>query len=104
MVLQAATASQPYRTGIGTKARAERVIRPVRARTPTLSLTCQTQRNYSFAMAETTRSSPIDLELKRLDKRIEELLDTMQQLKEENRALRAAPGTALHREDLAAAA
>ena len=58
------------------------------APTPTLGLTCQTQRNYSFAMADPTRSSPIELELKRLDKRIEELIETVQQLKEENRALR----------------
>jgi cell division protein ZapB len=39
-------------------------------------------------MADPTRSSPIELELKRLDKRIEELIATVQQLKEENRALR----------------
>ncbi len=39
-------------------------------------------------MADPTRSSPIDLELKRLDKRIEELVETVQHLKEENRALR----------------
>ena len=40
-------------------------------------------------MAETTRPAAIDLELKRLEKRIDELLVTMLQLKEENRALRA---------------
>jgi len=39
-------------------------------------------------MADPTRSSPIELELRRLDKRIEELIETVQQLKEENRALR----------------
>jgi cell division protein ZapB len=39
-------------------------------------------------MADPTRSSPTELELKRLDKRIEELIQTVQQLKEENRALR----------------
>jgi cell division protein ZapB len=39
-------------------------------------------------MGDTTRSSVIELELKRLDKRIEELIDTIQHLKEENRALR----------------
>ena len=39
-------------------------------------------------MVESTRSSVIELELKRLDKRIEELVETIQQLKEENRALR----------------
>ena len=39
-------------------------------------------------MAEATRSSPLELELKRLDKRLEELLRAISQLKEENRALR----------------
>ena len=39
-------------------------------------------------MAETARSSPLELELKRLDKRIEELIRAIGQLKEENRALR----------------
>jgi cell division protein ZapB len=40
-------------------------------------------------MVEVPRSSAIDLELKRLEKRIDDLLATMLQLKEENRALRA---------------
>ena len=40
-------------------------------------------------MAEATRPSAIELELKRLEKRLDELLSTMVQLKEENRALRA---------------
>ncbi len=39
-------------------------------------------------MAEATRSSAIDLELKRLERRVDELLTAVQQLKEENRALR----------------
>jgi cell division protein ZapB len=39
-------------------------------------------------MAEANRSSAIDIELKRLEKRLDELLITVQQLKEENRALR----------------
>ena len=39
-------------------------------------------------MPETPRSSPIELELKRLDKRVEELIRAVGQLKEENRALR----------------
>ncbi len=56
-------------------------------------MTCQSARNYSFAMVETTRSSAVDLELKRLERRVEELLLTMQQLKEENRALRARQDT-----------
>ena len=40
-------------------------------------------------MTEASRSSAVDPELKRLEKRIDELLSTMVQLKEENRALRA---------------
>jgi cell division protein ZapB len=64
------------------------------AGTPSLActkyaLTCLFAGHYSFAMAEATRPSAIDLELKRLEKRIDELLGTMFQLKEENRALRA---------------
>ncbi|HEX4023136.1 MAG TPA: TIGR02449 family protein [Steroidobacteraceae bacterium] len=39
-------------------------------------------------MAETSRSSPVDTELKRLDKRIAELVEVIHRLKEENRALR----------------
>ncbi len=44
-------------------------------------------------MVEANRSSAVDLELKRLEKRVEELLATMQQLKEENRAQRARQDT-----------
>jgi len=40
-------------------------------------------------MTEASRASAVDLELKRLEKRVDELLATMHQLKEENRALRA---------------
>jgi cell division protein ZapB len=40
-------------------------------------------------MTEASRSPAVDLELKRLEKRIDELLAAMHQLKEENRALRA---------------
>ena len=40
-------------------------------------------------MTEASRSSAVDPELKRLEKRIDELLAAMHQLKEENRALRA---------------
>ena len=40
-------------------------------------------------MTEASRSPDVDLELKRLEKRIDELLASMHQLKEENRALRA---------------
>jgi cell division protein ZapB len=40
-------------------------------------------------MAEHDKSSNLDLELKRLEKRLEELVATVHRLKEENRALRA---------------
>ncbi|MGH8207441.1 MAG: TIGR02449 family protein [Steroidobacteraceae bacterium] len=53
-----------------------------------IRLTFLSARTYSFTMAEATRSSAIDIELKRLDKRIEELVEVIQRLKEENRALR----------------
>jgi cell division protein ZapB len=39
-------------------------------------------------MIEATRTSGVELELKRLEKRFDELLATVQQLKDENRALR----------------
>ncbi len=39
-------------------------------------------------MVEPTRNSAIDAELKRLDKRVEDLIKAIEQLKEENRALR----------------
>jgi cell division protein ZapB len=39
-------------------------------------------------MADATRSSAVELEIKRLDKRIEELIGTIRHLKEESRALR----------------
>ena len=39
-------------------------------------------------MVEPTRTSPVESELRRLDKRIEELIRALSQLKEENRALR----------------
>ena len=52
-------------------------------------MTCLSGGHYSFPMTDATRTSAIELELKRLEKRIDELLATMHQLKEENRALRA---------------
>jgi cell division protein ZapB len=52
------------------------------------SLTCVSARNYSFDMAETKIPTAVDQELKRLERRIDELLETVQHLKEENRALR----------------
>jgi cell division protein ZapB len=56
--------------------------------TPPFSLTDASARNYSFAMAEAKGTGAVDIELKRLEKRVEELLATVQQIKEENRALR----------------
>jgi cell division protein ZapB len=51
-------------------------------------LTDVAARNYSFAMAEAKSNGAVELELKRLEKRVDELLVTVQQIKEENRALR----------------
>ena len=45
-------------------------------------------RLYSLAMNDITRTQ-LDLELTRLTKRIDELLTTLEHLREENRALRA---------------
>jgi cell division protein ZapB len=56
--------------------------------TQPFSLTDASARNYSFAMAEAKGTGAFDIELKRLEKRVEELLTTVQQIKEENRALR----------------
>jgi cell division protein ZapB len=40
-------------------------------------------------MAESSKSSSLDVEFKRLEKRLEELVATVHRLKDENRALRA---------------
>ena len=40
-------------------------------------------------MAETSKSGSLDVEFKRLEKRLEELVSTVHRLKDENRALRA---------------
>jgi cell division protein ZapB len=52
------------------------------------ALTAQAARNYSFAMAESNKASGADLELKRLEKRLDELVTAVHRLKSENRALR----------------
>jgi cell division protein ZapB len=39
-------------------------------------------------MAESTKNSSLDVEFKRLEKRLEELVSTVHRLKDENRALR----------------
>jgi cell division protein ZapB len=43
---------------------------------------------YSYRMSEPTQKSALELELKKLERRLEELMATVHQLKEENRALR----------------
>ena len=43
---------------------------------------------YIDGMNETTPKSAVELELKRLEKRLEDLIVTVGQIKEENRALR----------------
>jgi len=52
-------------------------------------LTHGTGRAYSARMTEMTPRSAVELELKRLEKRLGELMATVDHLKEENRALRA---------------
>ena len=52
-------------------------------------MTALVARNYSFHMADNEKSSGAELELKRLEKRLEELIATVHRLKDENRALRA---------------
>jgi cell division protein ZapB len=44
-------------------------------------------------MAESIRTSSLDVEFKRLEKRLEELVSTVHRLKDENRALRARQDT-----------
>ena len=43
---------------------------------------------YWRSMNDANPKSPVDLELNRLEKRLEELVATLNQIKEENRALR----------------
>jgi cell division protein ZapB len=43
---------------------------------------------YIFAMSDTKSVGSVDTELRRLEKRIDELVATVHRLKEENRALR----------------
>jgi len=51
-------------------------------------LTAVATRNYSFPMAESPRTASVEIELKRLERRVEELVATVHRLKEENRSLR----------------
>jgi cell division protein ZapB len=46
------------------------------------------QRSILASMNESTPKSAVDLELKRLERRLEDLIVTVSQIKEENRALR----------------
>jgi cell division protein ZapB len=50
-------------------------------------LTAAEARHYSFLMMENVRS-PVEQELGRLERRLEELVASIQALREENRALR----------------
>ncbi len=43
---------------------------------------------YSLSMGEPAAKSAVELELKRLEKRLDDLIATVGQIKEENRALR----------------
>ena len=56
-------------------------------------LTALRARNYSFLMNDSNRSASVDVELKRLEKRVDELVTTLLRLKDENRALRARQDT-----------
>jgi len=52
-------------------------------------LTAGTGRAYSSLMADPTPRTAMDQELRKLDRRLEELMATVQALKDENRALKA---------------
>ena len=56
-------------------------------------MTRGTGRAYSAAMTEATARSAVELELKKLERRLEELMATIHQLKEENRSLRTRQDT-----------
>ena len=50
-------------------------------------------RAYSSRMGEGTSRSALELELRRLEKRVDELVHAMAHLKDENRALRSRQGS-----------
>ena len=52
-------------------------------------LTALVTRHYSFAWPKAAKTAVSDVEFKRLEKRLEELVSTVHRLKDENRALRA---------------
>jgi cell division protein ZapB len=56
-------------------------------------LTALVAQHYSFPVAESSKTSSLDVEFKRLEKRLEELVATVHRLKDENRALRARQDT-----------
>ncbi len=51
-------------------------------------MTAARARNYSFRMNDSNRTAAVDIELRRLEKRVDELVATLLRLKDENRALR----------------
>lgn len=51
-------------------------------------MTAARARNYSFRMTDSNRTAAVDVELRRLEKRVDELVATLLRLKDENRALR----------------
>lgn len=51
-------------------------------------MTAARARNYSFRMNDSNRTAAADIELRRLEKRVDELVATLLRLKDENRALR----------------
>ncbi len=53
-----------------------------------LSLTAWRARHYSRASMSASASSPLDTELDRLARRVDELLAALEQLRDENRALK----------------
>jgi cell division protein ZapB len=71
------------------------VLQPLRGPQPRRSasitenpLTGSSAQHYSFRMSDMNRPASAEAELKRLERRIDELVATVHQLKEENRALR----------------
>jgi cell division protein ZapB len=53
------------------------------------TLTVPQAQNYSFPMTTANQPADADVELKKLENRLDELIALVHQLKEENRALRA---------------
>ena len=60
----------------------------IRDRYRTVAFALHSGALYIGGMTETNPKSAVELELKRLEKRLEDLIATVAQIKEENRALR----------------